>query len=190
MNMLEAPIPGQSLTELPRNAPYERPAEYDTVEDTLSYYMKKVVEEETIDDIAVLFQVGMDLRSFCKTLVMTGAMNGLHTVETGMLAAPMLGTFLKSVLLDYGIEAKETATDPAAESAEREKQRVSLLIQQAVAEALEDDAAEDDTGVALLQDIEAAMDEAPQNNPVIDEDEVAAEEEPSGNGLMSRKENL
>jgi len=190
MNMLEAPIPGQSLTELPRNAPYERPAEYDTVEDTLSYYMKKVVEEETIDDIAVLFQVGMDLQSFCKTLVMSGAMKGLHTVETGMLAAPMLGTFLKSVLLDYGIEAKETATDAAAESAEREKQRVSLLIQQAVAEALEDDAAEDDTGVALLQDIEAAMDEAPQNNPVIDEDEVAAEEQPSGNGLMSRKENL
>ena len=88
MNMLEAPIPGQSLTELPRNAPYERPAEYDTVEETLSYYMKKVVEEETIDDIVVLFQVGMDLRSFCKTLVMSGAMKGLHTVETGMLAAP------------------------------------------------------------------------------------------------------
>jgi hypothetical protein len=32
------------------------------------------------------------------------------------------------------------------------------------------------------------MEEAPQNNPLIDEEEVAAEEEPSGNGLMSRKE--
>ena len=190
MNMLEAPIPGQSLTELPRNAPYERPAEYDTVEETLSYYMKKVVEEETIDDIVVLFQVGMDLSSFCKTLVMSGAMKGLHTVETGMLAAPMLGTFVKSVLLDYGIEARETATDAAAESAEREKQRVRLIIQQAVEDALAGDASEDDTGVALLQDIEAAMEEAPQNNPVIDENEVAAEEDPSGNGLMSRKETL
>jgi hypothetical protein len=100
----------------------------------------------------------------------------------------MLGTFVKSVLLDYGIEAKETATDAAAESAEREKQRVSLLIQQAVEDALASDVSEDDTGVALLQDIEAAMEEAPQNNPLIDKDEVAAEEEPSGNGLMSRKE--
>ena len=38
--MLSAPIPGQSLTAEPGSRPWEKPAKYTTVEETLKFYIE------------------------------------------------------------------------------------------------------------------------------------------------------
>jgi hypothetical protein len=73
----DAPIPGQSLTDEPGNAPWEKPAQFDTVEDAAKYYIESTADPDIMDDLSVLFENGITLKSFVKTMVQSGAMNGI-----------------------------------------------------------------------------------------------------------------
>lgn len=188
VNLFQAPIPGQSLTETPRNAPWERPAEYDTVEDAVKYYVGRMADEDIMDDIAVAFQLGADLKTLTETMMLSGSMKGLHTVETGMLAGPVVAAFIKAAMQGYGIDTPETPISMQERSTAKERQRLAMILEQAVEQGMAEGAGEDDGGIAMLQE---AITTAEQGGT---EEEVAMKEEmpkPSmGKGLMARGGNV
>jgi hypothetical protein len=65
----DAPIPGQSLTDEPGNAPWEKPAQYDTVEDVSKYYIERLADPDVMDDLSVLFGSGLTMKPFVSSLV-------------------------------------------------------------------------------------------------------------------------
>ena len=188
VNLIQGPVPGQSLTDTPRNSPWERPAEFDTVEDVVKLYIKKLADQEVLDDIAVTFELGADLKTLTETIMLTGSMKGVHTVETGMLAGPVIASFIKMAMQEYGIDTPETAVSFEEAATEKEKARIQRLTEAAVEQALKGGADESDTGVQLLQEI--ATTEKPEELEVVATPMKPEQEEmpmpAQGSGLMSR----
>lgn len=188
VNLIQAPVPGQSLTDSPRNAPWERPAEFDTVEDVVKLYIKKLADQEVLDDIAVTFELGADLKTLTETIILTGSMKGVHTVETGMLAGPVIASFIKMAMQEYGIDTPETAVSFEEAATEKEKSRVMRLTEAAIEKSRKGGSDESDPGVQLLQEMAGSNTlEVPASveTPI----EPEQEELPmstQGSGLMSR----
>ncbi|MCP4493071.1 MAG: hypothetical protein GY820_38100 [Gammaproteobacteria bacterium] len=195
VDFIQGPIPGQSLTDTPRNAPWERPAEIDTVEDTVKYYVNKLADPDVMDDLVMTFQLGADLKTVSETIVTMGSMKGMHTVETGMLAGPVVASFIKVAMDSMGVDTPETPVSFEERSTAKEKQRLKTLFEAAVEKGLKE-GSPDDPGVAFLQEAVDTMDGEPQDEPMMDEapvEEPQQEEQealpvaPQGAGLMARR---
>ena len=104
MTPFDAPIPGQSLVTEPRNNPWEQPAEMSSMEDITKYYIDRLADEDVIDDFGAMCQAGVPLAPLVESLYMQGVMRGLHTVDAGMLVAPIIHTFLKQAITSMGID--------------------------------------------------------------------------------------
>jgi hypothetical protein len=186
-NFLSGPIPGQSLTDTPRNAPWERPSEFNTVEEVVKHWVGVLADQETMDDIATVFQIGGDLQTLVKTMMLSGAMKGLHTVEAGMLAGPVVATFIRAAMQSYGITVKETPIDMKEAATAREKARLKMLLDNAIQEALAEGTPESDTGLGLLKETAAATEaEMPTEEAPMEEAPTPA----TGKGLMARGGNV
>ena len=144
------PIPGQSLTDIPRNAPWERPSEMADPAKITEYYIKKLSDDELLQDMGLVFELGGDIRGVTQALMLIGAQQGLHTVEAGMVVAPIIGTYIKVVMSEMGISTRETNRDMQKESTDRENERLKILIKDAIAK----DAAEPDMEMNEPQEVE------------------------------------
>jgi hypothetical protein len=171
VNLMQGPVPGQSLTDAPKNSPWEKPAELNEVEDIVELYVKKLSSKDVMDDLAVLFELGADLKTTTEVMTMAGSMKGLHTVEAGMLANPVISSYLNVALQMYGIEAPETNVNEEEVANINEKRRMKLLMDHAAELAKDDE--EDDEGIELLNSMQEAltdedgMEEAPEEEAAI-----------------------
>lgn len=186
VNMIQGPIPGQSLTDEPRNSPWEKPSEMSTVEEVVKHYVNTFADQDVMDDIAVAFELGADLQTFTKTVVTMGAMKGLHTVEAGMLAGPTVASFIKIAMQSYGIETPEKPISMKEAISAKEKARLNQLLDRAVSDAYADGDDSTDPGIALIEEM-AEMDspEAETTEPEMEVTEEAPTPD-TGMGLMSR----
>ena len=57
----DRPIPGQSLTDTPRNNPWENPAEMSDIEEVTKFYIERLANDEVINDVAALCQTGLQI---------------------------------------------------------------------------------------------------------------------------------
>jgi hypothetical protein len=181
-DLIQAPIPGQSLTGTPKNVPWEKPSELNEVKEVINHYVEKLADQDTMDDIAILFELGADLKTVTEGLWLTGSMSGLHTVETGMLAGPVISSFIRVAMKSYGIDAPEESVSPNERAKEREMRRLEALI----GKMLEDtDREGGDPGVELIEEIgQAVGGEAPVEEESMEMEQPETMDEPTG--LMSR----
>ena len=181
-DLIQAPIPGQSLTGTPKNVPWEKPSELNEVKEVVNHYVEKLADQDTMDDIAILFELGADLKTVTEGLWLTGSMSGLHTVETGMLAGPVISSFIRVAMKSYGLDAPEESVSPNERAKEREMRRLEALI----GKMLEDtDREGGDPGVELIEEIgQAVGGEAPVEEESIEMEQPETMNEPTG--LMSR----
>ena len=170
MDRFERPIPGQSLTSAPRDFPWERPPELVEVGDVVDYYIKKLANDEVMDDMAATFEMGADINTIVNTMMKMGTMNGLHTLQAGMLAGPSVGAFIKAALKTYGIDAKEEAIEPSERQKMRAEKRVLNLVR---------------SKMDIPSEEEEVMEEAPAAEPEQAEEVMEAEASPMG--LMARE---
>jgi polyhydroxyalkanoate synthesis regulator phasin len=183
MKQFARPIPGQSLTDTPKNSPWERPPEIVEVGEVVRFYINKLADDDIMDDLAVTFEIGADLESVVETLMLTGTMKGIHTVEAGMLAGPAVGTFIKSAMSTYGIEVKETMLDPKEVKRKKSQDRIKRVLK----EYLSRGDVEQDEGYALVQEMsQAAEGEMPEAQAPEEMPEVEVQEEAPRGGLMSK----
>ena len=192
VSILSAPIAGQSLTTQPKNNPWENPPQLDTVEETLMFYTKHLSKPDVVDDLMVMLEVGFPVKPLARTIRTTGVMKGTHTLDVGLLVEPALVKFITATADSLGVPYEMGGPNTDEEKAQREKDKISMLLTAALSRA--DRTAEEDEGVALMQEISDNLD-------VLDEEqeEMAAEPEmeaapemeeqpaaPEGAGLMAR----
>ena len=192
VELIQGPIAGQSLTDLPKNSPWENPSEISEVGDVVKHYVERLADDDVMDDLTVVFKLGGDLKIVTETIMMTGAMSGVHTVDAGMLAGPIVARFIKIAMEGYGIETPETSVSLEEKSEAREYARVLKLVEQAREQATNN---KDDEGEALLADMSSAIESMPETT---EEEEMPMEAietadmpmEPTSNntgeGIMSR----
>lgn len=145
----DAPIPGQSLTTEPKNVPWEQPPQMADVEDVAKYYIERLANPDVIDDFAALCQAGVSLAPIVESTYLQGVARGLHTLDAGMLVAPMIHAFLKAAITDLGVEVKDDGSDPEAEVQERERNRFMIL----ALKYLQEGGDTSDPGMQMIQEM-------------------------------------
>jgi len=88
--LLDAPIPGQSLTAELGGRPWQSPAQYPTVDEAIEYYMSRMATDEFADSLLEVMEMGIPLTTMANTIQMSSVMEGKHSVDVGMLVMPML----------------------------------------------------------------------------------------------------
>jgi hypothetical protein len=187
-----APLPGQSLFTTPKERPYERPSELDTVDDALSYYFTNFRDPEIIDDLMTVLDMGIPLQPVVKTLYMSSVMNGIHNLDVGLIVAPVLSEFLAAVAKSYEIDFKYTAVDAAKQKSEKENMKVQMMLRAAIDRGIET-GGEEDRGVVLLKEMAESLEEQGDMETEVKEDATDAPPPQAElqmvkeQGLMSRR---
>lgn len=180
----DAPIPGQSLTTEPKNAPWEQPPKMADVEDVAKYYIERVANPDVIDDFAALCEAGAPLKALVESTYMQGVARGLHTIDAGLLIAPMLTAFLKASIEDMGISVDLDGRDLEKEATEKERKRFAILAMKYMNENPD----ESDPGKQMISEmVEENQEESSgteEPNEVEGPEEEMQEEKPMG--LMAK----
>lgn len=180
--MFNAPIPGQSLTTEPRNNPWENPAEMSDVGDVIKYYINKLANEEVMDDLAAILDQGIAVKTIVVGMYRSGVMNGLHTVDTGILAAPAIHAFIRAAVKEMGIDVKDDSENLEKRITEKEKARFNALVIKYMSQGIPED-----EGTAFLEEISGNASEEPMpQEDMVEEEETVMEPEDAPTGLMAR----
>ena len=68
----DVPIPGQSLTMTPKNAPWERPPEMTDVKDVIDDYIDTISSEEVVDDLLMMLKLNVPIEPIVESLTSLG----------------------------------------------------------------------------------------------------------------------
>jgi len=113
-SFLDAPIPGQSLTAEPKSRPWRRPAEATNVDDAVALYAPMFQDKTTTRLMLEQIENGIPLTSIADILITGNAMEGRHSLDVGILVAPILvetmATFADMAGIDYVVGNEERDT--------------------------------------------------------------------------------
>lgn len=200
--LIAGPIPGQSLTREPGSAPWERPSKYSDPLDALEHYMETLTSEEVVDNITDMLELGVPVSVVAGSMLTSGVMNGLHTVDVKMLLRPMLSVHIKGIADVLGIDYKMTMADYRDKDAEA-KERRARLIAAKLGQKLPSEGKRDEGDMIMAetqQQLESGqltaepqtdMQEMPQEEPQAQpqemmQQEMPMEEQEAPKGLMAR----
>lgn len=192
MELLKAPIPGQSLTDEPKNYPWENPPEITDPEEAIAMHMSKFNDPEVIDNMLDLLDVGFPVRALAESILTASVAAGWHSIDLSLIVAPFIHEHIISMANEAGISYVEGFEKD--EEAEQEKERQFILAK--AREMLKSTPKEErDAGydmamesLGILDKPESEYDTMQEEAPVTDDSMIETEEEPQQmqRGLMAR----
>jgi hypothetical protein len=80
-----APIPGESLTQSPKNMPYEKPPQFYKLEEAMSFLFNQLLEPQYFKQLMKLLDAGMSVEAVVRTILFGGFTMGKWTPDLAML---------------------------------------------------------------------------------------------------------
>ncbi len=175
---MDAPIPGESLTKEPKNANWERPPEISDPEEAIIMHITRLQDEDRMNAFldALEFEI-VDLYTLVKGIMRTAVASGIHSIDVGLMAAPVVHEYIKrtadhvGIKYDDGINRDEKRKDT---SHKRDIARAEAVIDKMGVD-IEDFTRDDDDDMV---EAEAVVEEL-----------VGSEESEAPKGLGSRRPN-
>lgn len=133
----DAPVPGMSLTTEPGNRPWENPPQFAQIEEVLEYYIDRLSDEDRQEDMLAIIEDGMPINMLVDSTISTGVMSGLHTVEAGLLAAPVLSEFIQAIADIEGIKYTLSTADKKKGLSPAMQRKAEKMIRQELQAELE-----------------------------------------------------
>jgi len=84
------PVPGESLTAELGGRPWQTPSKLTTVDEAIDYYMERMSSEDFMEQVVDVLESGVPVATIANTLQLASVMDGIHTVDVGMLVAPVI----------------------------------------------------------------------------------------------------
>jgi len=109
--MLDAPIPGQGMTAPLGDRPWQRPAQFSTPEQALSFYISKITQDRQASQMMDILEMGVPVDTLVDTVQLGGVMEGLHSVDVGMIIAPALIEAISGMADKAGVKYTRESTD-------------------------------------------------------------------------------
>ena len=130
--MFNAPIPGESLTAELGARPWQTPPKMATADEAIDYYMERMSSEEFMEQVVDVMESGVPVAVIANTIQLASVMDGLHTIDVGMLVVPVIMEMLMllgdSAEIEYktGLEKekKEITEGMMAKAVSRFKKKV------------------------------------------------------------------
>jgi len=111
-NKFDAPIPGMGMTAELGGRPWQNPPKYPTVEGAIDYYITRMSTDEFADQVIDVLEMGVPVSTLVDIIQTTGAMEGLHSIDVGILISPVLMEFIMflgdSAGVEYTVGTEET----------------------------------------------------------------------------------
>ena len=156
----DAPIPGQSLTAELGSRPWQTKPQYTTVDEAIKYYMDRLTSDEFMDQVLDVLEMGVSVVDIADSIQTASVMEGLHTVDVGVLVSPVIAEMIMFIADSAGIKYETGLDNP-------EKDKVSTA-----------------KIAKIMKELQEEMDE--KETEVTDtEEEMSIQEEPKG--LMARR---
>lgn len=164
----DAPIPGMSLTAELGARPWQSPPQYSNVDEAIQYYMDRMTSEEFMDQVIDVIEMGVPLTSIANSIQLASVMDGLHSVDVGVMVTPVLIEMMMLMAESAGVEYVTGLDNP-------EKDKISAAKMAKIMQELEREVGElEEPEVTEELKVEEA-----------DGEEVNEKEQPSG--LMARR---
>jgi|11_taG_2_1085331.scaffolds.fasta_scaffold12090_3 hypothetical protein len=160
--MFDAPIPGMAMTGELGAKPWQNPPQFPTVEETLDYYMSRMATDAFEDNLIEVLKLGVDVATIANTMQTASVMEGVHTIDVGILVTPVIMEFIMLVADAAGIDYDDGMTDEV----EPTKAEIANILKE-----FKQMQSKGDTSEPTIEE------------PVVEED--TPEEEPTG--LMARR---
>ena len=88
--MFDGPIPGESLTAELGARPWQSPPQYANVDEVLDYYMSRMSQEDFMVQLVDVLEMGVPVSAIANSIQLAGVMQGLHTIDSGILVMPAI----------------------------------------------------------------------------------------------------
>jgi hypothetical protein len=144
--VFDAPIPGQSLTGELGSKPWEQPPKYNTVEEALDFYLPRLSNGDLLTPLLDELEEGIPVVSLVNIIQSGGTMQGLHTIDIGLLISPVLVEFIaaqadaRDIKYTLGTEDKDIPTESNMRKVMRRVGRQDDVPVEATAAPLEEEA--------------------------------------------------
>jgi len=125
---LDAPIPGQSLTAPLGDRPWQNPAQYATPEEALEFYIPKILDPIYSDQILDVLETGMPITVIANALQSVMVMEGKHTIDVGILVAPVLIELIELIAENAGIKYVKGTDAPEGDKEKISEAKISKVI--------------------------------------------------------------
>jgi hypothetical protein len=110
-NEFDAPIPGQSLTDTPGNAPWEHPPQYTDPEQILEGLYDKITNGEFTEQLIAMLDAGVPVEAVVRVMVFSGFMQGKFTPDVGFMIVEPLMKLVAAVGIRAGIDRLKLSLD-------------------------------------------------------------------------------
>jgi hypothetical protein len=158
-DVFSAPIPGQSLTDTPKNYPWERPAEITDPREAIKFHLDGINRPEALDNIIEMLQLGIPVNALSKTALTTAQMEGIHSVDVSLIIRDVIKEEFISIAEEAGIDYITGDEPSKMDVKEKEEQQVLALLRKKI-----DEADEMDAGVEMMQQTADMMEEPEQED--------------------------
>jgi len=126
-------IPGQGMTAEKHSRPWLNPPKLNSVEDTLEFYLERMLQEEATMSMLSIIKRKMPISLLAESMTTGGVMQGIHTIDIAILVNPILMEFMKGMaeranieyVLDSSIPKKERTNFTALREIMNEKLEAS-----------------------------------------------------------------
>ena len=172
MRTFEAPIPGQSLTDSPKNAPYESPPETADPMEAIDIHLANLTKEGAMEDVLYFLEMGVDLQTMVQGILRSGVVAGIHSLDVSLIIAPVVHEYIKGFADAAELEYNEGFDDKEANeviSYQRDVARAKKIL----------DKMKEEQGMAPMPEPEMEPEMEPEEPEMV-------EEEPVKTGLMAR----
>ena len=171
-------IPGQSLTDEPKNAPWEHPPQMSKPEEALEFHLDRLTEQDRFEAVLDLLELDYNVVELTEGILRGAVMDGRHSVDVSLIIAPIVHEFIKNGADKAGIDYQEF---PETDDEER-KEAVRYQINVNKARKLLEEYEEGDLGSEDFSDEEPTT--------MTNDDDQQEEEKEKPKGLMARMSKL
>jgi len=159
--VFDLPVPGMGMTHELGARPWQQPAQYTTIDDVAQLYVAQMQDESFTEQALNLLETKMPVTMIANAMQTTNVMNGVHSIDTGILALPIIMEMIMFIAESDGVEyISGTERDIEAEI-------------------------EDSSIQAAIQKVEDEDTMTGNEQPIMEEQQMAEDAMPTG--LMARR---
>ena len=100
----DRPIPGMGMTFEVGSRPWQTPPEITTVEQATNYYVERMNTDQFKAQLVDVIEMGVPLATLANTIQLASVMEGVHSVDVGMLVIPIIVELLMTIAEAEGVQ--------------------------------------------------------------------------------------
>ena len=95
------------------------------VSDAIAFYIRRISSPEVVDDLFMALEEGFPLNILVKSMLTTGVMEGMHTVDVSLVIAPVIHEYILGIATLDGVNVNERPMTKA-QMLEKKRERHGL----------------------------------------------------------------